>query len=275
MGNQCESGEGKEVKEFRGQRHDFILHYYNMAVKDLDRHLLIGWQTIAVVAGAAASLSLGYKGDLPVPIAVVVTVVVLCWGMLNIIDANFWALRAIAFLANVEAVYFRESDRQFFNPYAGKHPRYELLRTLAYQAWLILALLAVAVVFAIWSGLDYGSVTEPRDVLLWSLSLWFLLGGIWVIFTSWRRQLGGYRRFVKDSPGPGMIKAPGVVRPVDFSREVDPAAVTGGEEIQREVLERLDTGLRTLDIVARRLKLILILLGVVAQVVLLLAILAP
>jgi hypothetical protein len=55
--------------EFRKQRHEFILQYYNMAVNDLDRHLKIGWQTIATLSGFVLFLSLGYRGDLPFSIS--------------------------------------------------------------------------------------------------------------------------------------------------------------------------------------------------------------
>src|SRR5439155_17623354 len=55
-------------KEFRDQRHEFILQYYQMSVEDLGRHLGIGWQTIASVVGVMASLSVAEQGQLPIPI---------------------------------------------------------------------------------------------------------------------------------------------------------------------------------------------------------------
>ena len=50
------------------RRHEFLLHYYDMAVRDLERHLGMGWQTIAFVGGAIVSLSLAYDNKLPVPL---------------------------------------------------------------------------------------------------------------------------------------------------------------------------------------------------------------
>src|SRR5690349_10656296 len=86
-----------EMREVRGQRHDFIKEYYKMAVADLDRHLKGGWQTIAVLAGGAAVLTVGHDGKMPIPLSVSIALFIAFWGMLNVLDANYWALRAIAF----------------------------------------------------------------------------------------------------------------------------------------------------------------------------------
>ena len=116
-----------ERKEIRAQRHDFIKEYYKMAVADLDRHLKAGWQTIVVLGGGAAILTAGHDGTIGLPIATSLAMIAGLWGALTVIDANYWSLRAIGFLANVEAIYFAAEDRAVFNPYMGKHPPYKLL----------------------------------------------------------------------------------------------------------------------------------------------------
>ena len=103
----------------RAQRHDFIKEYYKMATADLDRHLKAGWQTIAVLAGGAAILAAGHEGKIGLPIAVTIALISAFWGTLTVIDANYWSIRAIAFLSNVEAIYFSAQDRAYFNPYVG------------------------------------------------------------------------------------------------------------------------------------------------------------
>ncbi len=93
-----------------------------MATPDLDRHLKAGRQTIAVLAGGAAILTAGHDGKIGLPIAVTIALISAFWGILTVIDANYWSLRVIAFLANVEAVYFSAQDRAYFNRYIGHHP---------------------------------------------------------------------------------------------------------------------------------------------------------
>src|SRR6266478_147070 len=120
------------VTKFNDQRHDFILAYYSMAVQDLSRHLGVGWQTLTSVVGTVALLSLAQESKLPLPVAVTVAVVIGFWGVLNILDADYWATRAIAFLANVEAVYFFRNERKVFNAYAGLHPPLKIMDSLKY-----------------------------------------------------------------------------------------------------------------------------------------------
>ena len=81
-------------------------------------------------------------GKLPTPFAISSALIIAFWGMWNVIDGNYWAVRAIAFLANVEATYFAEEDRRHFNPYAGRHPPFKLLDSLKYQ-FLAISLFAV------------------------------------------------------------------------------------------------------------------------------------
>src|ERR1035441_5950809 len=105
-----------QAEKFADQRHQFILAYYNMSVQDLSRHLGIGWQTMTSVIGTVALVSLTHEGKLPIWFGVDAAMAIAGWGILNILDSDYWATRAIAFLANVEAVYFYHDERAVFNP---------------------------------------------------------------------------------------------------------------------------------------------------------------
>ena len=154
----------EEKEEVRSQRHDFIKEYYKMATSDLDRHLKAGWQTIAVLAGGAAILTAGQDGKIGLPIAVTIALISAFWGVLTIIDANYWSVRAIAFLANVEAVYFSAEDRKYFNPYVGYHPSLKLLNSLRYMFWLCVLFGAAAVLSLVWEI----SRAYPTATLIWA-----------------------------------------------------------------------------------------------------------
>lgn len=159
----CADHTGNGNDKFEDQRHQFILAYYNMAVADLNRHLGIGWQTLTSVAGVFVLLSIAQEGKLPVPIGVCGAFALAFWGMLNVLDADYWATRAIAFLANVEAVYFYEQDRRIFNPYAGSHPQLKLLDSLKYQLYF-------AMIAALLSALFYAYKVGENTA--WLTQLW-------------------------------------------------------------------------------------------------------
>lgn len=195
------------------RRHEFVLHYYDMAVKDLERHLGIGWQTIAVVGGAIASLGLAYDNKLPMPLGVSAALGISFWGVLNIIDANFWALRAIGFLANVEATYLSEKHREYLHPYVGRHPPYKLMNSLLFQYWMAALLVVVslaAYLHGIWYHVDGSSVADTLRTVDWpTIGFWsmpaivFLIGINLAIRTELRR-IHAYLDFVESSPGPSM-----------------------------------------------------------------------
>jgi hypothetical protein len=142
----------------------FIKEYYKMATSDLDRHLKAGWQTIAVLAGGAAILTAGHDAKIGLPIAVAIALISAFWGVLTVIDANYWSLRAIAFLANVEAVYFSAEDRRYFNPYIGYHPSLKLLNSLRYMFWLCVLFGTMAALSMLWEI----SRTYPTAALIWA-----------------------------------------------------------------------------------------------------------
>lgn len=230
------------------RRHEFILQYYDMATKDLERHLGIGWQTIAVIASAIISLSLGQKGELPIPIAVSAALAISFWGVLNIFDSNFWALRAIAFLANVEAIYFYEGDQKIFNPYAGKHPPFKMLNSLKYQLYVAISFIIISLFFfalKIWertSGstlLDKLQGASSMTAILWSLPLFFLVFGLLIMAKTHRSRTTEYLTFVRDCPGPGMLKDRTFVRDVDLSPSPSSNLLVSGDDLQQSTKNQL------------------------------------
>lgn len=204
----------EEEKEIRAQRHDFIKEYYKMATLDLDRHLKAGWQTIAVLAGGAAILAAGHEGKIGLPIATSIALISAFWGALSVIDANYWSLRAIGFLSNVEAIYFSVEDRRVFNPYIGYHPRYKLLDSLRYMFLLCVLFGATALLSMLWEITryypslsliwDHVLTMRPLPLLFWSLPILVTLwGGAWM-HKVWRDRLEDYIGFTRGSPGPGV-----------------------------------------------------------------------
>jgi hypothetical protein len=205
----------EQQKEIRAQRHDFIKEYYKMATMDLDRHLKGGWQTIAVLAGGAAILTAGHDGKIGLPIATAIALMTALWGALTVIDANYWALRAIGFLANVEAIYFSAIDRRHFNPYMGIHPPYKLMDSLRYLFWLCALFGVAACVETLWEI----SQRHPTSSLIitklctigvlrlaiWGFPLMIAVWGPLYVLYVYRKRLVDYINFSHQSPGPGVL----------------------------------------------------------------------
>lgn len=217
----------EECKEIRAQRHDFIKEYYKMATADLDRHLKAGWQTIVVLGGGAAILTAGHDAKLGLPIATSLALISALWGALTVIDANYWSLRAIGFLANVEAVYFASEDRAAFNPYIGFHPQYKLLNSLRYMFWLCVLFGLAALASMAWEITNHYATPEaimrqfnvlPRARrLLWMSPILLVSWGTFWLANTRRRRLRDYLKFSERSPGPGVRRYREPPRHVDLS----------------------------------------------------------
>jgi hypothetical protein len=234
-------------KEIRAQRHDFIKEYYKMAAADLDRHLKGSWQTIVTVATTVAAISLAQDNKLPAPFAVAVSSTVGFWGLCNLIDGNYWSLRAIAFLSNVEAIYFSDADRKNFNPYIGYHPPLKLLDSLRYQFFAVSLFILLGIAFMAWRMLGGGlgqfehklTNAPMGNVVFWLLPICIVLGGVAYTISVWLDRTKEYLAFVEAAPGPGVINGLPGKRTVDLIL-IDPSvSVTTGADVQANLVEKL------------------------------------
>jgi hypothetical protein len=237
------------TETFANQRHEFILQYYNMAVQDLSRHLGIGWQTLSSVVGTILIIGLAEEKKLPTPLAVSAAIAIAFWGMLNIMDASYWATRAIAFLANVEAVYFYESERQSFHPYVGSHPPLKLLDSLRYQLYGAFVMLVIACAYyakKISDGSNEFSALAPAlknhshfMVFYATLPAFVFLFMLDRALTGRHQRIKDYRDFVTNCPGPGLVRDHDVARGMNLDMALDPEQVLSGADLQKSLRDKL------------------------------------
>jgi hypothetical protein len=131
-----------------------------------------------------------------------------------VIDANFWSLREIAFLSNVEAVYFSKQDRRYFNPYIGYHPPFKLMNSLWYFFWACMILSVICMSDSLWERrADLVSLSRfigaiqskgPVELLLWAMPPFVFAWGLFLIADVQLKRLKEYREFTTSSPGPGI-----------------------------------------------------------------------
>ena len=202
------------VNDANGQRHDFLLKYYDMAVKDLERHLKFGVDSVSVLAAVVGSIIAAESGDVPAPLALVFALLALLWGAWTLTSANYWAIRAIAFLANVEAFYFSKEDRKNLNKYVGTHPPYHFIDSLGGHAAMFTTLFVVVV---LWGAFLLSGAVEGADSILSMLTdnrsniFWIAFSVLAVVVGTlgvhrYLDRMREYNKFVKDSPGPGLAE---------------------------------------------------------------------
>lgn len=203
------------VNDADGQRHDFLLKYYDMAVKDLERHLKFGVDSISVLAAVVGSIIAAESGDVPAPLALVFALLALLWGAWTLTSANYWAIRAIAFLANVEAFYFSKEDRKSLNRYVGTHPPYHFIDSLGGHAAMFTTLFVVVV---LWGAYLLSGAVEVADSISSMLTgnrsniFWIAFSVLAVVVGTlgvhrYLDRMMEYKKFVEESPGPGLANA--------------------------------------------------------------------
>jgi hypothetical protein len=233
------------IAAFRTERHQFILQYYSMAVQDLTRHFGVGWQTITSIIGTVAVISLAQDKKLPAQFAVSAAIAVAFWAILNITEASYWATRAIAFLANVEAVYFYESERRIFNPYVGSHPPLKGLAGLRYQLNAAIVMLVLSCVYylkQVSDGTAHFSMLSEKianhgrfDVFYWALPAFVFCIMLDRTVAAKHKRIRDYRDFVTSCPGPGLVRDLNVNRGMNLSLELQDSQLLPGADIQKDL----------------------------------------
>jgi hypothetical protein len=82
-----------ENREGSERRDAFLLAMYNQMWGNIDRHILVIWQSVGALLGAFAVLALTEKHVLPIDLACSLMVVICAWVTAHVIDANNWFAR--------------------------------------------------------------------------------------------------------------------------------------------------------------------------------------
>jgi hypothetical protein len=130
-----------EMENFKNasRRDDFLLAMYNQMWGNINRHILVIWQSVAALLGAFAVLSLTANHVLPVDLACSLIVVLCAWVGAHVIDANFWFARNIHIIANIERQFLWSTDLQNIHPYFRDLRKPTMLDHLTVQGYLALS----------------------------------------------------------------------------------------------------------------------------------------
>jgi hypothetical protein len=184
------------------RRKDFLLAMYGQMWGNINRHILVIWQSVAALLGAFAVFALIEKRVLPVDIACTLLVIICGWVMAHVIDANYWFARNIHIISNIERQFLIRSDVQNILPYFAEPRKPSTLDHLGVQRAL-----AVAVFFLIilWHFLTrvapgFGLPLSDFDVFRAFPYIASLIAGALLVCFS-RKQKRTYEDLQRDSPG--------------------------------------------------------------------------
>lgn len=94
------------------ERKEFLLSIYNQMWSNINRHILLTWQPVALIFTVIGLFALA--GNNIVNYAIIISIVILfCgWYLAHIIDSSHWFNRNIVIISNIEKQFLMDSDEK-------------------------------------------------------------------------------------------------------------------------------------------------------------------
>jgi hypothetical protein len=183
-------------------RSDFLIAMYNQMMNDINRHIVVVWQSVSVLIGAFAAWSLIEKRIISLDMAATLIVIIAIWVIAHVYDAAYWYNRNFVIIANIERQFLTKKDLREIHYYFGAHrSKNSMLTHLKLQMFLAIgvAALVLGIQFfdTIWPALPDLCAIPSVSYVPW---LTALVGvGVWY----YRRDLAQrkYSEFLENSPG--------------------------------------------------------------------------
>ena len=186
---------------FEARRYDFLKTMYSEMWGNVNRHLMLIWQSVGVLGAGLAVFSLTEKNVLSLDVASSVVVLLCAWLIANAYVASAWFNRNQAIISNIERQFLNSSDLINIQPYFQSRRKLgDMIEHIQLQ-WLLGVALGISVLVG-----DFVIEIWPNLHKLCSLSatrlLPFLTGVVGAITCLYFRHksLAGERRFHERCP---------------------------------------------------------------------------
>ena len=105
----------------RIKRPEFLIEIYKQIMADINRHIVVVWQSIGVLLGSFAIMGLAEKKVLSLDFAAGLFIAICAWSLALLIDSSYWYNRNLCIIANIERLFLRSEDLQQVHYYFGAH----------------------------------------------------------------------------------------------------------------------------------------------------------
>lgn len=184
-------------------REDLLLKMYDQMFNDINRHIMVVWQSVGVLVGAFAVFALVEKNVVPLDFAVCIVLLLALWLMAHLFDAAYWYNRNLVIIANIERQFLSKDDLKEIHYYFGSHrPNNKMIYHLRIQMMLGIALVSMVLSYHF-----YVRVIPGLGLPLENISLVRCLPYILTLFaTAYLLKLKvdcqkKYKEFLRESPG--------------------------------------------------------------------------
>lgn len=187
--------------QFEVRRYDFLKTMYSEMWGNVNRHLLLIWQSVGVLGGALAAFSLTEKAIISVDVASSVVVILCAWLISNAYVASAWFNRNQAIISNIERQFLKSEDLVDIEPYFKSRRKLGEMTEHILLQWLLGVSLGIGVLVG-----HFVKEIWPSTHQLCSLGLgrWLpfitgIIGAVACVYFRYR-SLKGERNFLERCP---------------------------------------------------------------------------
>lgn len=184
-------------------RKEFLIQMYNQMFNDIDTHIMVVWQSIAVLVGAFAIFALVEKNVVTLDVAVSLIVLLTAWLVAHLLDASYWYNRNLVIIANIERQFLTKGDLKSIHYYFGAHrPENRMITHLKIQVALGVGLVILVIGYHA-SVRVLPGFSSPLSAFELSRSLPYLLLAASVAYLRrlTKNRDAAYAEFIANSPG--------------------------------------------------------------------------
>lgn len=185
------------------KREELLFKIYDQMFNDINRHILVVWQSISVLIGAFAIFSLTEKQIISLDIASSIILLLCAWLIAHLYDSSYWYNRNLVIIANIERQFLKREDLKHIHYYFGKHrPKNRMISHLKIQYALGIGLgmliflyhLFVRVLPGFNSSLDKFEIARSLPYIITIVSFIYL-------YKVKHEKDRNYDEFIRNSPG--------------------------------------------------------------------------
>lgn len=117
-------------------RATFLMTMYTAMWDNINRHILVGWQSVTALFAALAAVYLAEQGSINMELAATFVTLTAGWSVAHTIDARGWFNRNMHIITNIERLFLVESDEREVHYFFQRGPRTGTIEHLLIQSLL-------------------------------------------------------------------------------------------------------------------------------------------
>lgn len=180
-----------------------LLKMYDQLFNDINRHIMVIWQSVGVLVGAFAIFALVEKKVIPLDIAASIILLLCAWLIAHLLDAAYWYNRNLVIIANIERQFLNRLDLQEIHYYFGAHrPKNKMIEHLKLQLALGLGLGAIVILYHFFDTiLPALNCKNFAVTFLNTVPYLLVLAATAYLMELKRKLVAKYEEFITNSPG--------------------------------------------------------------------------